>query len=80
VRPKARASVTADLLGDLFVSSNQYSNVTALSMAGTAVYLSGQQVAQLQLGNNGAQGITSLAANANIFGTNAAVRHRCAPW
>jgi uncharacterized protein (DUF1501 family) len=61
------------LLGDLFVSSNQYSNVTALSMAGTAVYLSGQQVAQLQLGNNGAQGITSLAANANIYGTNAAV-------
>lgn len=59
-------------LGDLFVSSNQYSNVTALSMAGTAVFLSGQQVAQLQLGNNGAQGITSLAANANIYGTAAA--------
>ncbi|MGH6623879.1 MAG: DUF1501 domain-containing protein [Burkholderiaceae bacterium] len=59
-------------LGDLFASANTYQNVTAISTSGAAVFVSGSSVAQLQLGNNGAQGIPALQANANIFGTTAA--------
>jgi len=60
-------------LGDLFASANQFQNVTAISTSGAAVFVSGANVAQLQLGNNGAQGIPALAANANLYGSTAAV-------
>jgi uncharacterized protein (DUF1501 family) len=59
-------------LGDLFASANAYQNVTAISTSGAAVFVSGSNVAQLQLGNNGAQGIPALQANANVFSTTAA--------
>jgi uncharacterized protein (DUF1501 family) len=58
--------------GDLFASANTYQNVTAISTSGAAVFVSGSSVAQLQLGNNGAQGIAALQANANIFSTTSA--------
>ena len=59
-------------LGDLFASANTYQNVTAISTSGAAVFVSGSNVAQLQLGNNGAQGIPALQANANVFSTTSA--------
>lgn len=59
-------------MGDLFAAANTYQNVTAISTSGAAVFVSGSSVAQLQLGNNGAQGIPALQANANLFGTTAA--------
>jgi len=59
-------------LGDLFASSNNYQNVTAISTSGAAVFVSGANVAQLQIGNNGAQGIPSLQNNATVFSTRAA--------
>jgi uncharacterized protein (DUF1501 family) len=59
-------------LGDLFASANSYQNITAISTSGAAVFVSGSSVAQLQLGNNGAQGIPALQANANVFSTTSA--------
>jgi len=59
-------------LGDLFASTNNYQNVTAISTSGAAVFVSGANVAQLQLGNNGAQGIPALQNNANVFATTSA--------
>ena len=59
-------------MGDLFASANSYQNVTAISTSGAAVFVSGSSVAQLQLGNNGAQGIPALQANANVFSTTSA--------
>ena len=59
-------------MGDLFAAANSYQNVTAISTSGAAVFVSGSSVAQLQLGNNGAQGIPALQANANVFSTTSA--------
>jgi uncharacterized protein (DUF1501 family) len=59
-------------LGDLFAASNTFQNVTAISTSGAAVFVSGASVAQLQLGNNGAQGIPVLNANATVYGSTSA--------
>ncbi len=59
-------------LGDLFAAANTFQNVTAISTSGAAVFVSGASVAQLQLGNNGAQGIPVLNANATVYGSTSA--------
>ena len=56
--------------GDLLAASNQYGNFTCVSASGTAVFLSGQNTVQMQIGNNGGLAISAVNA-ATLFGSSA---------
>ena len=58
-------------LGDLALSSNGNSLFTCISVSGNAVFLSGDQALQYQVGSNGAVGINGVKSN--VYGS-AAVR------
>lgn len=54
-------------LGDLLASANTTSAFTAISVAGNAVWLSGNNVIQYQVGSGGALSISGIAGN--LFGS-----------
>jgi uncharacterized protein (DUF1501 family) len=54
--------------GELMAAGNQYQNFTCVSASGTAVFLSGQSMVQMQIGNNGGLAITSLAGS-TLYGS-----------
>ncbi|MDB5802651.1 MAG: hypothetical protein JWL63_3590 [Rhodocyclales bacterium] len=55
-------------LGDMFASANSNTIFTAISAAGNAVFLSGQNIFQYQVSTSGAAAISG-ASNTNLFGS-----------
>jgi uncharacterized protein (DUF1501 family) len=66
--PEGAPSGWGGRMGDLLMSANAYPVFTAISTSGNAVFLSGQQVAQYQVGNAGPVTVRGLT-NSWTFGS-----------
>lgn len=69
--PEGAAYGWGGRLGDLLAASNQKSTFTSISVAGNAVWASGQSVQQYQVGPGGAVAVNAIGS-ASVFGSAAA--------
>jgi uncharacterized protein (DUF1501 family) len=65
-KPEGAAFGWGGRMGDLLASSNSNTSFTTISLAGNAVFLTGRQVRQYQVGGNGPEAIQPLTGS--IFG------------
>ena len=66
--PEGATSGWGGRIGDVLASANAKSTFTSISIAGNAVWASGQSTQQYQVGPGGAVAVSSLA-NASLFGS-----------
>jgi uncharacterized protein (DUF1501 family) len=69
-RPEGSRVGWGGRMGDLLASTNQYTNFTAISASGNAVFLAGETTLQYQAGNGGAVQIGGLTGG--LFGSTTA--------
>ena len=67
LRPEGAPSGWGGRMGDILMSANAYPAFTSMSVTGNAVFLSGSQVTQYQVGTEGPVQVGGLASN-SIFG------------